>query len=223
MNADHFILMADIIGSRKKSGIHLMSRFKELVSLVNIQERKHLLSPLTITMGDEYQGIAHSLNSAIRILISMEEKIVTTGKPCRLRHVILVGTIDTPINTSSAHGMLGNGLTKARETLTSLKHRSWQKPDNLFKHARIRIVSPDKIAETRLNRLFLVYQGLNDRWKKKDLNEVTAFLKYRDYLKVAETMEKDKSSAHRREKSLMINEYLAIRELILSVAEEASQ
>ena len=222
MKEDRHILMADIIDSRGSKGSELIKSFTQLVSSVNNQEGKHLLSPLTITIGDEYQGRALSLNSAIRILISMEEKIVTAGKPFRLRHVILVGAVDTPVNTNSAHGMLGNGLTKARETLTSLKHRSWQKPDNLFKHARIRIVSPDKAAESRLNRLFLVYQGLNDRWKKKDLKEVTAFLKYRDYLKVAETMEKDKSSAHRREKSLMINEYLAIRELILSVAEEAS-
>jgi len=214
--------MADIIDSRRSKGSELIKNFKQLVSSVNTDEGEHLLSPLTITMGDEYQGVAHSLHSAIRILISMEEKIVTAGKPFKLRHVILVGAVDTPVNTDSAHGMLGNGLTKARETLTSLKHRSWQKPDNIFKHARIRIVSPDKVTEARLNRLFLVYQGLSARWKKKDLKEVTAFLKYRDYRKVAEHLRKDESSAHRREKSLMVNEYLAIRELILSVADEAS-
>jgi len=222
MNTDYHILMADIIGSRKKSGVDLMSRFKKIVSSVNSKEKDNLLSPLTITIGDEYQGIAHSLSAAIRILTSMEEQIVLDGKPFRLRHVILVGGVDTPINPSSAHGMLGQGLTKARETLASLKNRSWQKPNNIFKHARIRISCPDKAKEAGLNRLFLVYQGLIDRWKNKDLEEASAFLRFRDYRKVADYLGKDESSTHRREKSLMINEYLAIRELILSAAQEAS-
>jgi hypothetical protein len=52
-----FILMADIIGSRKKQGKELMNAFSHLTSLVSIQRKNCFLSPITITLGDEFQCV----------------------------------------------------------------------------------------------------------------------------------------------------------------------
>lgn len=222
MQTMRHILMADIMGSRRVSGDTLIKQFNTLVESVNRFQGNQLLSRLTITLGDEYQGIAASLPAAVLTMISVEEQIIQLRFSFQLRHVMLTGQLDTPIRHDSAHGMLGPGLTEARETLSTMKRRSWQKPENLFKHARFRLVHPDPELCANLNRLFLVYQGLVDRWKAKDMAEINAFLQHRDYRKVAKMLSKDESSAHRREKSLMINEYLAARELILSVARDAS-
>jgi len=203
--ADNYILMADIIKSSQHDQKQLMSDFEYITQCINQQYRKQILSPLTITLGDEFQSVIINLSSAVKIIISLEEKIIQTQPKFKLRYVLVEGAIDTPINEKIAHGMLGEGLTRARQNLMQAKG------DGSRFHFELR----NQKKHNALNSSFLVYQSIVDNWNvDKDRELIKEFLKLKDYKKVADNLGKSRSQIWKREKSLKINEYIAIKDII---------
>lgn len=204
----HYILMADIVRSSKYDANILMWEFREISNNINSEFKKAFLSPITITLGDEFQSIMNSLKSGIEVIISFEEQILQFKEIFKLRYILNYGEIETPINPKQAYQMLGEGLVNSREMLENLK-----KNDKRF------LVKNDNDELTKkLNLAFYVYQSFVDNWKERDFKIISAFLKYKDYKLVAKNIEKDISLIWRREKSLKINTYLASKELLLSLA-----
>ena len=200
-----FILMADIISSRKHDQKQLMQDFKELVEQVNSENATLLLSPMTITIGDEFQSVVRNLSAAIIIIFAIEEKIATKQMGFKLRYVLTEGRIDTPINKQIAYGMLGEGLTQARASLQMAKAK---KERFLFQ------VKKPTLSKA-LNDSFVIYQSLVDAWKiSKDYELISEFLELRDYKSVAAELGKTRSQIWKRQKSLRISEYIAIKEVI---------
>src|SRR5262245_51459767 len=107
------ILMADIVKSSRQEARTLMKEFKSIVAETNKRYHKGILSPLTITLGDEFQGVVKGLAAALEIIMDLEYQTLTTKQAFRFRYVVLEGEIQTPINHQTAHGMLGPGLTEA--------------------------------------------------------------------------------------------------------------
>lgn len=206
---DHFILMADIANSRNYNQEKIMFQFKNLTESINQKYNKHLLSPLTITLGDEFQGVIENLESAIAIIIAIEESIIFEKLEFKLRYVLVEGKIETAINKDIAYGMLGAGLTHAREKLEELKNSNY----------RYCITVNNSNSSKALNLAFNIYQRMIDDWRPdKDYNIVSEFFKNRDYKKVAEITNKTRSQIWKREKSLKIEEYFSLKELINLVA-----
>jgi hypothetical protein len=200
-----FILMADIIKSRVSPQNMLMEDFKHVVGSVNISNREKLLSPLTITLGDEFQGIVRDLKSAIQIILQLEEKIIEEKANFKLRYVLLEGKIETEINRNIAHEMLGSGLTEARYQLMNIKN-SKERFHFSLKNQKQSDVFKD---------VFIVYQGIVDDWNlEKDYVLVNAFLKWQDYKTVAEKLDKSRSLMWKRERSQKIKEYLSLKNII---------
>ena len=201
----HFILMADIIGSRKTDQKKLIADFKEIVRQTNLNAGAGLLSPVTITLGDEFQGVVASLAAALGIILDLEESIIASGKGFKLRYILMEGEIDTPINPRIAYEMLGSGLTAAREGLARLK-----KTKNRF---HIALQDPER--GNALDKAFVVLQRIIDGWKlKKDYYIVAKFLQHIDYKQVASELKKERSLMWKRKKSLEIEEYFALKEII---------
>ncbi|MDX1686111.1 MAG: SatD family protein [Saprospiraceae bacterium] len=200
----YIILMADIIDSRYEDGVELMQSFSRIVRDINNEHGSVLLSPLTITLGDEFQGVAISLAEALSVTIYLEEEIIARNAGFKMRYAISEGAIDTSINPRSAHGMLGSGLTRTRELLSQLKDSSSRWAIEIF----------NKEKSRALSEAFLLYQWLVDDWKEKDYELLSAFWRYQDYKKVAEVLNKDVSLMWRREKSLNLREYEAIKNVL---------
>jgi hypothetical protein len=204
---DYPILMADIISSGKKDSQILMSELKELVATTN--KRAKLISPLTITLGDEFQGISNSIADAIKTILEIEELIITKGFDLKLRYVLNYGKIDTKINTKTAYEMLGEGLTEARRNLNELKNE-----DGRF---LILLGAPLKDLAHLINQTFIIYRSFVDAWKPNDYPIVAEFFRTHDYKIVAEKVNLDRSSAWRRKKSLKMHEYETIKNIILTL------
>lgn len=202
------ILMADTIDSGIQDSNELMHQLKMLVKSMN-KQKQSLISPLTITLGDEFQGVCSSIPNAILMIISIEEMIIKNQYNIKLRYVLNFGKIDTKINSVRAYEMLGVGLTEARKKLNSLKT-----DDARF---CISIGRNRKKSEEILNDAFFILQSFIDSWNVKDYELVAAFLTNSDYKKVAEKVQLDKSSAWRRRKSLKIQEYNRAKNIILAV------
>ncbi|MHC5353062.1 SatD family protein [Myroides sp. LJL115] len=201
------ILMADIIDSRRVDQALLITEFTDLVEYINEKYKMEILSPLTITLGDEFQGVIGDMVSCFKIIFSLEEFILEHSLSLKLRYVVNFGDIDTEINPQVAYGMLGKGLSDTRELLNSLKTSS-----NRFK-----LLSYKDIISTKIiNDLFFLYESYIDSWKPKDYKMVSEFLRGQNYKEVAHSLQIDNSSAWRRYKSLNIEEYKTAKELILS-------
>ncbi len=201
-----YILMADIIDSSNYRSGPLMEEFKQLVKKVNKEYSMHIISRFTITLGDEFQGIVDDLRSALDVIFRMEELIIAQASGFKLRYVLLYGPVETPIEKKHAHGMLGEGLTEARKRLNLLKKSFHRFDFEGFEEAE------------HFRKLFVLFQHFIDRWNEKDWQVVDAFLRYKDYKKVAVKLKKDPSTMWRRERSLAIPEYVTCKDLITSFA-----
>jgi hypothetical protein len=201
---DYIILMADIIGSRTGDQVQLIAHFKELVATINEKNKHRLVSPLTITLGDEFQGIIQSIADAVTIVLDLEEALIRSNANFKLRYVIVEGLIETPINAEIAYGMMGDGLTRARKYLENIKKED----------ARFFIWLKDQAQKNALNNLFIALQDLISGWNiERDHRLIMAFLAYRDYKRVAMELQKERSLMWKREKTLKINSYFALKEV----------
>ncbi len=200
------ILMADIIDSRYSESSALMYEFKNLVFYINKLKKNDLISPLTITLGDEFQGIASSIESAINLIFLSEEFLLSNELHFKLRYVLNYGTIDTPINNDIAYEMLGEGLSEARTKLNHLKESN--------RRFLIILNIEQENLEKILNDSFQIYQYFVDTWKVEEYNLVGEFLAQKDYKIIAKELNLHRSSTWRRQKSLNIEEYETVKRII---------
>ncbi|MEL7105101.1 MAG: SatD family protein [Pseudomonadota bacterium] len=110
------ILMGDLVNSEAfedTAGLH--AAFNAAVARQNAAPRPALLSPLTITLGDEFQGLYRALGPATLAARDMRFDLLDRGIDCRF--VIGSVRIDTPINPNRAWNMMGPGLSEARDLL----------------------------------------------------------------------------------------------------------
>ncbi len=199
------ILMADIINSRSHSSQELLKSFKELVLAVNTNFSNELLSPLTITLGDEYQAIVEELKDAIRMLIFIEEYSIHHKLDFKLRHVLKEGQVETEINHHVAHAMLGLGLTEARAALLGLK-----KTENRFW-----IELENKPSTDLLNHALQLFQSIIDEWRPNmDYELVSRFIIEGDYKLVAMQLGKTRSQVWKREKTLKMSNYHHVKSIL---------
>ena len=68
--------MCDVVKSRNKDQKQLIKELKQTVLFINRKYSKDILSPLTITLGDEFQGIIKNVESGLSIIIEIEEYII---------------------------------------------------------------------------------------------------------------------------------------------------
>jgi hypothetical protein len=203
----HFILMADVVGSRDQESVSMMQAFQTLVNDLNDTFGWRLLSPVTITLGDDFQGVPDGLDTACEIILWVEEQRIERSLTFELRYVLHEGDIATPINRALAWGMFGKGLTDAREMLNEIKHRNLS----------VKVSIDRQIAGQILEEAFVVYRNIISGWDPEDDYPVaTAFLKHHDYKEVAVALRKSRSQMWKRAHSLNIQSFFSIRKIIMA-------
>lgn len=203
----HFILMADVVRSRDQDPVSMMQAFRSLVEDVNGSFGCRLLSPLTITLGDEFQGVPDGFSTACEMILWMEEQRIQRSLTFRLRYVLHEGDIATPLNAERAWGMLGQGLTDARDLLKEAK--------KLDLAVNVSIGYP--VVGQVLEEAFIVYRNITSRWDPvDDYPLAAAFLKQPDYKDVADALGKTRAQIWKRARTLEIRSYFSIRKIILA-------
>jgi len=195
--ADYFILMGDVIGSRRLQAAKLRQQLKSLLSACNRDLKRRILSPYTTTLGDEFQGIAKSLRATAECIFYLEDTRIKKQYDFKIRYVVHYGEIQTPINRAVAYEMMGPGLTQARALLTD---RRRGQPRFLF-------ALPEKRLAENLTRLGRVLEGLSDRWDQRDYLLISDMLSNPNNEEVAEKHGKNRSQIWKRRKHLLVEEY----------------
>jgi hypothetical protein len=197
--------MADVVGSRGYSQLELYEKLKSLVEFANSSFSKKLLSPLTVTLGDEFQGVVVSLKDASELLFFMEEYLATNNFGFKLRFVICYGNIDTPINKLNAMGMLGAGLTNARKLLNDSKKSK----------IRFQILLEDSIKTEILSNCFIIYQELIEKWyNRKDIDHIALINKEMDYKVVSAKLNISRSQIWKKYNTLNFKSLFAIKRIV---------
>jgi hypothetical protein len=209
MKSQHFILMGDIVGSSEYEAEELRKEFLQLISLCNKSLEKQILSPYTVTLGDEFQGIAKSLPAVLETLFFLEETSLQKHLLFKIRYVTVQGRIDTPLNRDKAYTMMGPGLTLARKILTDKKRGV----------PRFRFVLKDKYLMNQINRLFLVIDGLTEKWNIDDAQLILNMLADTNNENVGKKQDKNRTQIWKRRKNLMIEEYRALKKAIFQMVQ----
>lgn len=204
----YHILMADIIRSRDiANGEGFMDQFKALVALANEKFKDSVISPLTITLGDEFQGIVKNSEALFKLLFFIDETILKEGYQFQLRYSLVFGDIQTEINTEIAHEMYGAGLTMARESLKHVK-----------KEGHNHFIALNDKKDPLLTPCMRLYQSIKEDWKTADHNTISAFLEHDDYKDLKDIgIYKTRSGAWKKRKTLRIEEYLIIKDLVFKI------
>ena len=204
----YYILMSDIIGSGEKPQKRLMEDFKKLINEMNVSFQSDILSPLTITLGDEFQGIIKDLSKSVEIILSLEERIIHKGLNFKLRYILHQGEIETPINHKIAHEMLGPGLTEARFKLNDLKNEK----------NRFTFSIDDKPQNEILTDAFRIFDHITAKWDVgKDYKIVSNFILFSDYKIVSDKLNRNRSLLWKREKTLNMQSYISIKNIIRTI------
>ncbi len=202
--------MGDIIRSSGYEASQVLREFLGLVASCNKTLEGGLLSPYTVTLGDEFQGVASSLRTVIESIFYMEETALREGLLFKIRYVAVLGQIDTPLNRLKAHAMMGAGLTKARNILTNRGRDE----------RRFRFDLEDTYLTDQLNRLFVVVDGLTERWDVGDALLILDMLRNANNAAVGSLHGKNRSQIWKRRKHLLIEEYRALKETIMEMTQQ---
>lgn len=116
-------LIGDIVKSRElEDRKKHQTKLKRKLTSIN-KKNTSLLSPFTITLGDEFQAL---YKNADEVFINIFE-LLSTLYPLKIRFSIGIGKISTAINKKSALGMDGEAFYIARDNIKIMK-----KNDSLF-------------------------------------------------------------------------------------------
>lgn len=200
--------MGDVIGSSEYQPAALMNNMRELVDSTNKTFRNELLSPLTITLGDEFQGLHSTLKGSLEVLFFLEEYRLMKQWDFAFRFVVHFGAIETQIIYETAHGMLGRGLTRAREQLQQ-KNKKY----------RILISDEDQFKTDALNRLFRVMDGIKSKWKPRYYPLLHDMIQNPDNGKVAGIHGKNDSQIWKMRRNNLIEEYRELKSTIFDITE----
>lgn len=110
------VLMGDLIGSERARSVTAIHRaFNKAIDTANKSHAESIASPLTITLGDEFQGLLSTLTHAWGVASELRLRLLLANVSCRF--VIGAAQLETPLNRKEAWNMMGNGLAEARDKL----------------------------------------------------------------------------------------------------------
>lgn len=133
------VLMGDIVMSRSAQSTEALHQaFNEVVEQSNRSWRADIVSPLTITLGDEFQGLLSTLGRGFALMRAMRLDLLERGVDCRF--ALGAATIETPVNPDRAWNMMGPGLSETRALLNDKSDPSayrFSLPDALLLQAAL--------------------------------------------------------------------------------------
>jgi hypothetical protein len=201
--------MGDVVASSTLNQIELHGQLKRLIKETNEKCRVKILSPYTITLGDEFQGVAGSLGGLVKTIFFLEEEILRRQYTFKLHYVAHWGEITTKINRAIAYEMMGPGLANARAKLTSKRRK---RPRFIFEYG-------DQQKDRILNGVFFVVENVVDRWKPRDFSLILDMIKSESDSKIAAKRKRDRSLIWRRRETLRVDDYAELKASLVEIAE----
>jgi hypothetical protein len=115
-------LIGDIVSSKKITDRDkTQEKLQSILNRLNSKKDTHLISPYTITLGDEFQALFNQADDLFLDTLLILQAIY----PEKIRFSYGIGTIETKINQEYAIGMDGPAFHDARKGIEELKKTSY--------------------------------------------------------------------------------------------------
>lgn len=204
------VLIADIEASRKIKGKereNLQQRLEEILADLNEHENG-LVSPYTITLGDEFQAV---FDNADKIFVQIL-KIMEALHPVVVRFSLGIGEISTPINNEQAIGMDGPAFHEARKGIDILKEN-----DHLV---NIRIEGEDNPTLKIINGSLQLLSKQIRSWNKKRITILHMLKEGYDYKAITEKLDISRAAFYKNKEAGLLE---VIDELSDNIAKVINQ
>lgn len=110
----YFTIIGDMIGSRQLNNrAAVQKNFSAALQTVQKRYAEQIVSPFTVTIGDEFQAVLKETSHLFALLYEIEQSL----KAVTLRYGFGIGTISTAINYNAAIGMDGPAFHNARSSI----------------------------------------------------------------------------------------------------------
>jgi len=111
---NYICVIGDLVNSRQVSDRNrLQDQMETTLAAINAKRKDHLLSPCTITLGDEYQAVYKNAATLFPDFLSILHDLY----PVKMRFSVGIGPLQTKVNPTMAIGMDGPAFHVAREAL----------------------------------------------------------------------------------------------------------
>lgn len=201
----YIAIIGDIINSRKiKEREKAQNKLKTILEEVNKEFKDIVASNLTITLGDEFQGLLLP-KKEIFLIIDIIEK---SFKPYALRFGIGYGEISTHINKEISIGADGPAYWRAREAIIDV-HDNHQ-----YSVRKTGFLSSSKENDQLFNNMLALTDFIKSKWSKTQLEIYEYLLDERIYSedfeqkKLAKKINMNPSAFQKRLKSSGLKLYL---------------
>lgn len=159
------VVMGDLVSSEDNASREAFHRlFNEAVDRQNRVHRDVLASPLTITLGDEFQGLVGSLERAVHVVRDVRLDLLSYGVECRF--AIGATRLYTPLNRDRAWNMMVRGLSRTREKLNE------KRTSTLYRFA----LPNEPAIESVLEALGAGLTSIERRWTEQQRRDITESL-----------------------------------------------
>ncbi|MEL6822090.1 MAG: SatD family protein [Calditrichota bacterium] len=173
-NKQYIVVIGDISGSKQLTGRNRYKTqlfVKSAVVQINEEFQDKLEAPLTISKGDEFQGLLNDLETAFRIVLALEKLTA----PVQLRFGIGIGKVYKMGGTLPIE-MDGPAFHRASNALHMAKKR---------KHAYC-ILSDNPSRDMLTNTIFQLITAIRKRWNERHYRLFWSYKDLGTYREVAE-------------------------------------
>lgn len=185
------------------------SEIKQFINFIQsiISKKLDLLYSISMfNLNKEFECALASLKAGFELIFTMEEALLMKERPFILQYVITYGDIEVPRRKSMFRGIVGHGLLRADIRMQKLRDS---------RDDRFNVEIKDLVESSYLTKLFSLYQMVSDSWGRKDFKLAAMLIMFWDYVSIAKDLDKDPSLIWKRRKSLNIQQYNTIKDLIL--------
>ena len=155
----HAVLMGDLIASEAAPSVRrLHAEFNKVIDDANESVTEKPASPLTVTLGDEFQGLFGTMSAALAVMRKMRVRLLEKKIECRFALGLV--KIETALNQTRSWNMMGAGLAAAREKLGDKKQR------NAYRFS----IPGDPVTEELMDAVGLSITRVENAWSDRQLD-----------------------------------------------------
>lgn len=204
------VLMGDIVGSEQShSPDRLHALFNRIITDQNATGPASILSPLTITLGDEFQGLVRNLAASVPIMRDIRLEFLLDGIECRF--ALGATVLQTSVNSERAWNMMGTGFAGTREKLNE------KRDDVLYRF----FLPSEPSVEIALEALGASLTSIERKWTARQLSDIAELLSGKSVQEVARLRNVSAHSVYKVRSSGEFDLYVmlwnAVTELLRSV------
>jgi SatD family (SatD) len=196
--SDAFCLIGDIVSSRLTSDIGAqLARLDESLALANERAGAVVLQPLTITIGDEFQGAFASLTRTLDAALFVRLQFMPAGE---LRFGLSRGDIQFDPEIQPL-GQTGSAWYRAREAIDSIKETADRR--NAFRRSAFH--SDDEQLNALVNAYLILQDRILNDMDERDVQIALGMLRNEAQASIAATIGIDPAAVTRRKYSNRID------------------